>query len=317
MVQIKRQIVSRNVISKRTYGTGNPVTSITIHQTGNPHKGANAQAHANLQSNLNSRHASWHIQVDDKQVIQSFPDYIQCWHASDGRGPGNTTSLAIEICINSDGDYKKAVENAAELVKMKMKQHGLKIGDIKQHFDWSNRFCPEQLLREHKGISWTDFLNMVEGQVELPSTYIVKSGDTLSEIAQKYNTTVAKIQKDNNIKNVNMIHVGQKIKLDGSTTQQPVKPPSQPQLTIDGYMGPLTIMALQTHFGTVVDGVISRPSLVIKALQRLLRVKQDGYLGPVTIRAMQRRFGTPEDGVISSPSLVIKELQRRLNAGKL
>ena len=42
-------------------------------------------------------------------------------------------------------------------------------------------------------------------------TYTVKSGDTLSEIAKKYNTTVQELVKDNNIKNANLIYVGQKI----------------------------------------------------------------------------------------------------------
>ncbi|MPW26269.1 LysM peptidoglycan-binding domain-containing protein [Alkalibaculum sp. M08DMB] len=43
--------------------------------------------------------------------------------------------------------------------------------------------------------------------------YIVKRGDTLSEIATKYNTTVYKLVKDNNIKNRNLIYPGQKIKI--------------------------------------------------------------------------------------------------------
>lgn len=41
--------------------------------------------------------------------------------------------------------------------------------------------------------------------------YIVKSGDTLSEIAQKYNTTYQKIAKDNNISNPNLIYPNQKL----------------------------------------------------------------------------------------------------------
>lgn len=44
-------------------------------------------------------------------------------------------------------------------------------------------------------------------------TYTVKRGDTLSAIANKYKTTVTKLAKDNNIKNVNKISVGQKIKI--------------------------------------------------------------------------------------------------------
>ena len=41
--------------------------------------------------------------------------------------------------------------------------------------------------------------------------YIVKSGDTLSAIAQKYNTTYQKIAKDNNISNPNLIYPNQKL----------------------------------------------------------------------------------------------------------
>ena len=36
----------------------------------------------------------------------------------------------------------------------------------------------------------------------------VVSGDTLSEIAQEHGTTVSKLAKDNNISNVDLIHVG-------------------------------------------------------------------------------------------------------------
>ncbi len=41
--------------------------------------------------------------------------------------------------------------------------------------------------------------------------YIVKRGDTLSEIAQMFNTTVSRIAKENNIQNVNLIYTGQRL----------------------------------------------------------------------------------------------------------
>lgn len=41
--------------------------------------------------------------------------------------------------------------------------------------------------------------------------YTVKRGDTLSEIAMKYGTTVQAIARDNNISNVNLIYPGQKL----------------------------------------------------------------------------------------------------------
>ena len=43
--------------------------------------------------------------------------------------------------------------------------------------------------------------------------HTVKKGDTLSDIAKKYKTTVNKIAKDNGIKDVNLIYPGQKLKV--------------------------------------------------------------------------------------------------------
>lgn len=48
--------------------------------------------------------------------------------------------------------------------------------------------------------------------------YTVKSGDTLSGIAAKYNTTYQKLAEYNNISNPNKISVGQKIKIPGNRT---------------------------------------------------------------------------------------------------
>lgn len=48
--------------------------------------------------------------------------------------------------------------------------------------------------------------------------YVVKRGDTLSEIAQEYNTTVNQLVSLNNIKNPNLIYVGQTLKIPTSST---------------------------------------------------------------------------------------------------
>ncbi|MFS0647030.1 N-acetylmuramoyl-L-alanine amidase [Siminovitchia sp. 179-K 8D1 HS] len=162
MVAIKQQLVSQDIINKRSYGTGNPCNYITIHETANENKGADAQVHANLQSNLNPRNASWQYQVDDREVIQSFPDHIKCWAAGDGNGPGNTQSIHIEICVNEDGNFKKAVGNAAELVKVLMARHHIPISNVVQHNKWSGKDCPHFLRNGKKGVSWGDFIGMVK-----------------------------------------------------------------------------------------------------------------------------------------------------------
>lgn len=52
---------------------------------------------------------------------------------------------------------------------------------------------------------------ILKNNVSHETIYIVKKGDTLSEIAKKYNTTYQKIAKDNNISNPNLIYPNQKL----------------------------------------------------------------------------------------------------------
>lgn len=66
-----------------------------------------------------------------------------------------------------------------------------------------NLIHPDQVLK-----IYTD-----QSQQPVYETYIVKSGDTLSEIAQQFKTTVDKIARDNGIKNVNLITIGQRLKI--------------------------------------------------------------------------------------------------------
>ena len=55
------------------------------------------------------------------------------------------------------------------------------------------------------------------------TTYTVKEGDTLSEIAETYNTTVEKLAENNHIDNIHLIYVGQELVIDG-----PVAPATTP-----------------------------------------------------------------------------------------
>ena len=83
-------------------------------------------------------------------------------------------------------------------------------------------------------------------------TYTVVKGDTLSEIAVKYNTTVSYLAKLNNIANVNLIYVGQVLKIkekvvvkpDGSTST-----PSQPAPKKKTNTSPAKTQATITAFG--------------------------------------------------------------------
>ena len=294
MVKIKKQLISD---TRNKLGRSNKRTYITIHETANTSKGANAQAHANLQSNGNSRAANWHWQVDDKQAIQSFTHDFSLYHCGDGGGSGNRNSIGIEICVNSDGDYVQAVKNAAALTRKIMAEENIPLSRVVQHNHWSGKNCPTGLRQGREGLNWHKFISLVKGvDVEQASKPQVKPQSKPSKVK-----------------------------------------PQTTKLAVDGYWGHATTRALQRYFGTTVDGVISgQPnnasvrnipsarvgtsgSILIRTMQRYFKSGTiDGKISNPSqlISAMQRRYGTTVDGHISKPSLLVKELQRRLNEGK-
>jgi len=180
-MKIKQQLVPNRLAGRVILGTNNKKRWITIHDTGNTSRGANARVHANLQSRGNSRKASWHYSVDDREAIQSFLDSSSCMHCGDGRGNGNMNSIGIEICINRDGNYRKAVENAIELTKHLMKKYNIPASRVVRHHDWDGKYCPRQLMNGKDGLTWGWFKSQLAGK---PSTVKVttKSNNTIAGV---------------------------------------------------------------------------------------------------------------------------------------
>ena len=122
---------------------------------------------------------SWHSTVDDHAIVQHLPDYETAYHAGDGKdGPGNTTSIGIEICVNAGGDFAQAQANAASLVRLLMKEHGIQAANIKQHHDWSGKDCPKT-IRATPG-AWEAFLALCRGETANVSD-LDTDVDTLAE----------------------------------------------------------------------------------------------------------------------------------------
>jgi len=157
-------------------------SSITIHNTDNDSKGANAAAHAKYQKGADARRrkVSWHFTVDDKNVFQSLPTNEVGFHA--GTGEGNRTSLAIEICMNSDLNVPAAYKRAALLTAVLAFQNKIKVpSQIVQHHHWSGKNCPRVLREKPNG--WKDFLAQVKQfrddltEVPAPAIAIAKGDD--------------------------------------------------------------------------------------------------------------------------------------------
>ncbi|MDN6342376.1 MAG: N-acetylmuramoyl-L-alanine amidase [Lactococcus lactis] len=175
MVKIKKQLVSSSIANSVSFNTPNKKRYITVHQTGNTSKGANAVMHARLQSNGNSRNAGWQWQVDDKVAIQSISNNKSAYHA--GSYKGNTESIGVEHCVNSDANYKKVLQNGAELVADIMKKENIPLSRVVQHNYWSGKNCPTQLRAGKAGISWSDYKKMVQ-QAYKGNKPIIPSGNS-------------------------------------------------------------------------------------------------------------------------------------------
>ncbi|WP_107839545.1 N-acetylmuramoyl-L-alanine amidase family protein [Metasolibacillus meyeri] len=125
---------------------------ITVHNTANDASAANEVAY----HNRNNNQVSYHVAIDDKEVIQCIPFDRNAWHCGDGQGDGNRKSIGIEICYSKSGGsrYVAAEENAVHCIASILYQYGWSIDRIKKHQDWSGKYCPHRILDEKR---WDSF----------------------------------------------------------------------------------------------------------------------------------------------------------------
>lgn len=291
-MKTRQQLVTSR--SKTNAGT-NTRRYITIHETANTGRGADAAAHADLQSRGNVRQASWHWQVDDTEAVQSFPHTVRCWHAGDGDGPGNNSSIGIEICVNRDGDFKKAVENAAALTRKIMADEGIPLERVVQHSRWSGKNCPTFLRSGSKGVTWTDFLRLVAGAtpVSKPSKPSKPSGGIAVDGYWGRATTHRLQQVLGTV-------------ADGEVWFQ--HPKNKQRALTSGWVW-------NWSRGTKGSPLIRRMQGVMQA-DGQYRGQIDGVVGPEFFKALQRRYGTIVDGELWSGSPAVKAMQSRLNSGR-
>jgi N-acetylmuramoyl-L-alanine amidase len=151
-------------------------TYITIHSTDN--RNATALQHGigmqrgafRGRSQWNrTGYLTWHFTVDDREAIQSLPLNIQGEHA-DHDGPGNKTSIAIEICeFRSAARQAAAIDRAARLTAWLMREKGIRLDHVVPHYHWPQRHfhnnqksCPRILLDGGRpGPRWDGFLRKV------------------------------------------------------------------------------------------------------------------------------------------------------------
>lgn len=236
---------------------------ITVHNTANDASARNEVSYMRR----NNSSTSYHVAVDDKEVVIAAPFNRNCFHAGDGRhGTGNRKTIGIEICYSKSGGarFDAAEDNAARYIASLLKAYGWGINRVKRHYDWSRKYCPHRTMDR----GWTRFLNMVRSYMGLPAASIPSGGEGTA--------SVGKVAVD---------------KRWGPATTRA----SQKVLGtyIDGIVSKQSKRARKflPNVSTVSWKFVNRPgrgSNMVRALQRLVGASVDGRCGPGTVAALQR-----------------------------
>jgi N-acetylmuramoyl-L-alanine amidase len=189
------------------------------------------------------RYASAHIFVDRDSARLDIPLNEVAYHANEKpckiaklaatasyyRGGGaNLTAIGVEMCVEKDGTiHADTISRAVQVVADLCAQFKLDPkADIYRHYDITGKNCPAPWVTDSS--KFADFKKRVDAVVNppqsvtvasqpTPGVYVVKSGDSLTKIANQFKTTVSDLAKLNGIKDTDVIKVGQNLKVAGAS----------------------------------------------------------------------------------------------------
>lgn len=259
-LKTEKESVTMNIIKmiskKNCYIGQNKPAYIVIHETDNWSKGADAKAHATAMKNGNLA-GTVHYYVDSKSVYQTLDHNDGAWAVGDGKGKygiTNRNSINIEICVNPETDYYKAVDKAEQLAAQLLKQYGWGTDRLKRHYDASRKNCPRRIQAEGR---WPEFVQKTVAYMKGASTVNTKT-NTTSNTAKKTVSLTGKmevqlpvIQKGSKGTAVSMLQAMLGVKVDGdfgNDTDTSLKAfQKNVKLTADGICGKDTWTKIIEH----------------------------------------------------------------------
>ena len=139
----------------------------------------------------------------------------------------------------------------------------------------------------------------------LVTTYTVQSGDTLSEIAARYGTTVNELISLNGISNPNLIYPGEVLRIPGRVSES-----SSSSLTIYKVQSGDTLSEIAARYGTTVNELmslngISNPNLIYPGEVLRIRGNVSGSVATYTVQSgdtlseIAARYGTTVNRLVS------------------
>ena len=282
--------INRNYLSNQNTYVNNNLQYIVVHNTDNFSAGANALAHAKAQHNGNFDGMSAHYYTDDGDTVYQATEHNRgTWHVGKNYGGrlfgtvNNRNSIGVEMCVQKGYNYEKAFQNTAELVRQLMAQTGIPADRVLQHYDVCAKNCPSQIRARG---DWKRFKNLISGSVPKPvqpaqnaSGKIILKADglwgaaTTKRLQQYFDLT-----QDGVISN--QLNAYKHLSPGILSAEWNNTPNGGSMLvrkmqecigkSIDGYIGAGFNIGLQAKFGKTQDGVLSKPSQTITAMQEWL-----------------------------------------------
>ena len=180
----------------------------------------------------------------------------------------SNTSNVYEATAWLEGRYATDPTYAAKLNNL-INEYNLTRFDVKQS-GGSNGNTPAPSIPETQKP-----VDNGNNNTENTSQYTVKSGDTLSGIARRYNTTVAKLKSLNNLKS-DTIYVGQKLAVNGAVKEE-IKPSTGGN---GSNTGSNTSSSYTVKSGDTLSGIARTYSTTVAKLESLNKLSSDTiYVG--------------------------------------
>ena len=192
---------------------------ITVHNTANS---APASNEIRYMINNNEK-VSYHVAVDENEVIECIPFNRNTWNAGDGKGRGNMNTISIEICRSTSEDeslYNRAEENAIEYIAKLLKERGWGIDRVYKHQDWNKKYCPHKILeRGEWGLFKSKIQNKLDGTTIIQPTNTNNEGEDEVRVYRN-GRTPEPVYSDNTFTNkigeLNPKEVAQGINIEGN-----------------------------------------------------------------------------------------------------
>lgn len=212
------------VTNKQTESAQTPETNVTVSNTGYyTVKGGDTLSRiagqfnttVNKLATLNDIHNVNRIYVGQRLLVRQ-PAEQQQQQATPKRTENNTTTNSNTYTVKS-GDTLSGIAGKFNTTYTQLAQLN--------HISNPNVIHVGQVLTLHQTTAQNTTNHQKSQQnkqvtTSANGTYTVKSGDTLSQIAARFNTTTSALASTNHISNPNLIEVGQQLRINNSASAQ-------------------------------------------------------------------------------------------------